>query len=376
MAALPGFQVSRFGISVLTAALAVFIVVLGVSSVRGAQADSTSATASNPLPVETATVEFETSTQVETRFPALFAARRESALGFETGGRIAEIGFDIGDRVEAGAVLARLDTRALQAQRLALQAQVDAAQARTRLAQVTLERQRQLVQAGHISPQRLDEAEAEASAASAQQAALVAEASSVDVRLDLAEITAPFSGVIVARAFDEGAIAGPGAPVLELVEDGALELRASLPLQEAGALVVGETYQVEVAGRETSVAFRAATDVVDARRRAVTALFDAEPQSGATSGSVARLILNTELDASGFWAPLTALSQGRRGLWSVFILAPREGAFVLEPRPVEIIHTEGERVYLTGSLRQGEVFLATGVQRVVPGQVVRPAGEG
>ena len=120
MAALPGFQVSRFGISVLTAALAVFIVVLGVSSVRGAQADSTSATASNPLPVETATVEFETSTQVETRFPALFAARRESALGFETGGRIAEIGFDIGDRVEAGAVLARLDTRALQAQRLAL----------------------------------------------------------------------------------------------------------------------------------------------------------------------------------------------------------------------------------------------------------------
>lgn len=375
MAALPGFQISRFGLSVLTLALAVTVMVTGVSGVRGAQVGPSRST-SDPLPVETAIVALETTTQVQTLFPALFAARRESALGFETGGRIAEIGFDIGDRVEAGDSLARLDTRALEAQLSALMAQIDAAQARADLAQVTLERQRQLVDAGHISPQRLDEAEAETSAALAQQAALVAEARTVEVRLDLSEISAPYSGVIVARRFDEGAIAGPGVPVLELVEDGALELRVSLPLQEAAALVVGESYRVETAGHESTVIFRAATDVVDARRRAVTSIFDADQTAGATSGSVARLILNTELEASGFWAPLTALSQGRRGLWSIFILAPQDGAFILEPRPVEIIHTEGSRVYLTGSVREGEVFLATGVQRVVPGQAVRPAGEG
>jgi hypothetical protein len=63
-------------------------------------------------------------------------------------------------------------------------------------------------------------------------------------------------------------------------------------------------------------------------------------------------------------------------LWSVYALAPGEDGFNLEPRPVEILHIENDRVFLTGAVEDGAQFLSAGVHRVAPGQSVRPAVEG
>ena len=367
---------NRFTLGAAALALAVAGLVVAVSALRAADAGPVAPRQADPLPVAVQTVRFEDGAEIETRFPALIDARRESALGFEAGGRIAEIGYDVGDRVEAGAILASLDTRTLEAQLASARSQISAAEARAELAEVTLTRQRRLVEQGHISPQRMDEAAADARSARAQAEAARAEAQSLQVRIELARLEAPFSGVVTGRFADEGAVADPGAPVLQLVEDAALELRAGLPEREARALRAGQTYTAEIDGREVDVVFRAATGVIDSRRRAVTAVFDLDPAAGARSGEVARLILPTRLDDRGFWAPITALSEGRRGLWSVLVLTPGPDAYVLEPRPVEIIHTDGERVFLSGAVEDGAQILSTGVNRVAPGQVVRPAGQG
>lgn len=368
--------INRFTLGVAAAAAVLTVLVVAVSSLRAADAGPAAPSEADPLPVAVQTVRFEAGAQIETRFPALVAARRESALGFEAGGRIAEIGYDVGDRVEAGATLASLDTRTLEAQLASAQAQAAAAEARADLSGVTLTRQRQLVEQGHVSPQRLDEAAADARAAQAQAAAARAEVQSLQVRIDLARLEAPFAGVVTERFADEGAIAAPGAPVLRLVEDGALELRAGLPQRDVRALEPGEAYTVEIDGRIVEARFRAATGVIDSRRRAVTAVFDLDPQTGARSGEVARLVLPTQLDDAGFWAPVAALSEGRRGLWSVYALEPNNGYFALEPRPVEILHTEGDRVFLSGAVEDGAAILASGANRVAPGQIVRPAREG
>lgn len=367
---------SRFALGVATLAILLVVAVIAISAMRAAQAGPAAPSLADPLPVQTQTVRFEDGAAIETRFPALIAARRQSALGFEAGGRIAQIGFDVGDRVDAGTALATLDTRGLEAQLDSARAQIAATDARADLAGVTLARQRQLVEQGHVSPQRLDEAGADARAARAQADAARAEAASLQVRIDLSRIEAPFSGVVTERFADEGAIAAPGAPVLQLVEDGALELRAGLPERDARALTPGEAYSAEIDGRQVSVRFRATTGVIDSRRRAVTAIFDLDPGVTARSGEVARLRLPTQLENRGFWAPITALSEGRRGLWSIYALTPENSHFILEPRPVEIVHTEGQRVYLTGAVSEGETFLASGVHRVAPGQIVRPADGG
>ncbi len=367
----------RPGLGTGVAAFAVLLAVaiVAVSALRGADADA-APQETEPLTADIFTIAYDESAQITEKFPGLIAARRESALGFEQGGRIAEIAVDVGDRVEAGDTLARLDTRTLEAQLAASRAQAVEAAAQADLAQITLQRQRTLVEQGHISPQRLDETEANASAAIARRDAARASAAALEVQLELAALQAPYAGVVTARMADEGAIAAPGAPVLDLVETGALEVRVGLPGREARELTVGESYPVEVDGAVLAATLRTVTGVVDRRSRTVTALFDLPDGADASAGEVARLQLPAPLEARGFWAPMSALAEARRGLWALYVLSGDAAPYMIEPRTVEIIHTEGERVWVSGAVREGERALATGLQRVTPGQRVVPAGEG
>ena len=370
----PGWIRPGLASFIAAAALGLVIIVIAVSSLREAAAESGPQTA-DPLNVETFTVEYRDSAEITEYFPGLVAARRESALGFEQGGRIAQIAVDVGDRVEAGALLARLDTRTLRARLSAARAEAAAAGAQAELTDVTLNRQRRLVEQGHVSAQRLDEAAANAAAAHARQAAARASADALAVQLDLAELLAPFAGVITARNADEGAIAAPGVAVLNLVETDALELRVGLPARQAERLDVGAAYPVLIGQRSLSAALRAQTGVVDRQSRTVTAMFDLD-EGAASAGAVGRLQLPAPLDERGFWAPVSALTEGRRGLWSVYVLAGEGAPYGLEPRAVEILHTQGDRAYLRGAVRDGEQVIATGLQRVTPGQSVVPAGAG
>lgn len=365
----------RFGFTLGAILLSVSLlaVIILVSTFRGAEASSTDFQAM-PIPVRAMTVRYQDTAEAQVRFPGLITARRESELGFESGGRLAEVNVDLGDTVQAGQVLARLDTRTLQARYQAAQAQYEAALAQAELASITLERQRILVDRGHISPQRLDEVEANAMSAQAQAEAARASADTLLVQLDLAELKAPYDGVITDRLQDEGSIAAPGATVLSIVERGSMELRVGLPVDEVAALEVGSRYSVEVNGSVMSVQLRAVTGVVDRQTRSVEAVFDLPAGTQAVAGTVGRIILPVPLDERGFWAPVTALTEGRRGLWNVYVVMSDETGEFVEPRPVEILHSEGDQVYLRGSVRDGESLLSSGQQRVTPNQRVAIAG--
>lgn len=365
----------RFALGVLAAAGLLLAVIVAVSTLRGAEAGPASPLHAEPIPVEALTVRYADSAIIETAYPGVVEPRRSSALGFETGGRLARIDADVGDRVAAGAVLASLDVRALEAERGAAEADARAAEAVARLAEVTLERRRTLVDQGHVSPQALDQSEADFNAARARALAAAAAAERLAVALDLARLAAPYDGVVTARHLDEGAVAGPGAPVLTLVEDAVLEVRVGLPAAAARVVSTGERYTFDLGGERRAARLRAVTGVISPGGRTVEAVFELEDGEGVESGAVARLILDAPLEQRGFWAPVSALAEGRRGLWSVYVLAPDEGAYRLEPRPVEILHSEADRVYLTGAVEAGAVILAAGVHRVSPGQRVAPAPE-
>lgn len=376
---MPPIQRSRgmFALSVAAFAVMLVIIVIGVSTFRSASANTETLGQATPTPVPVLSVQYGDAAQAETRFPALIAARRESALGFPAGGQIAHLHVDVGDRVEAGQSLAVLDTRALEAQRQAARADLAAAQADARLATVTLDRQRQLVAQGHVSAQALDEASARAAAASARIDAAAAAEAALAVQIELSRLQAPYAGIVTARHFDDGASVSPGVPVLTLVEAGVLEVRVGLPARDAARLDPGGAYQVELASGETvTVTLRAVTGVIDARDRSVSAVFDVPDAAQVSAGVMARLVLPYQLEERGFWAPVAALSEGRRGLWSVYALVADGDAFLLEPRPVEILHTERDQVFLRGAVQTGEQILAGGVHRVAPGQRVSPAREG
>lgn len=362
------------GSAVALAAILVALLVFGVTALR-AEANFT-ATAPAPLSVSVLTADYDPEARIAEFFPGLITARRESALGFERAGRIDRISVDVGDRVQAGDVLARLDVRAVEAQIAAADAQTAEAAAQTALASETENRQAQLLERGHISQQRYDEVRTSTRAALARQNAAAAAADALRVQLDLSVITAPFDGVVTARRADEGAIASPGQPLLELVELDSLEVRVGLPQSVAASYTPGDiaSFQVDSQSVPVVARFRASSSVVDRQTRTVTAVFDLAPDQRVAAGQIVRLAVETPIVAEGFWVPTAALAEGRRGFWSIYVLSPDAGgAYTLEARVVETVRIEAERVFVRGAVEDGELLLASGLQRITPGQRVIPA---
>ncbi len=184
---------------------------------------------------------------------------------------------DVGDKVTAGQVLARLSTSTLDLQKAQLaaslaaakaqiaqaQAQVIAANSSAAEAQRTSDRTAKLKAQGSASQAAADtalagsvSAQAQVSvavqsleAAKAQQTLVEAQLANVDLQLARTEVTAPFAGEITARNAQLGAIASAaGQPMFTLIRDGALELRADVAEADLTRLVVGQTADLRLVG--------------------------------------------------------------------------------------------------------------------------------
>lgn len=328
-----------------------------------------------PIPVTVLTAERQSQAKITDEFPGLAAARRSSRLGFQYGGLVDAVRVDVGDRVAEGDVLASLDLRVLNAQQAAARAAIAEAEASVDLARLTERRQQALLEQENVSQQRVDEAVANVAAAEARVALTRAQAEEVSQIIALSQIIAPYDGVITGRLVDEGAVTGPSTPVLDIVEADAVEIRVGLPVAQAGRLEAGSAYAFTVQDRSVTGVLRSATGVVERASQTVAAVFDVADGEIAP-GEVARLTLETSISEAGFWVPLSALTEGRRGLWTLFVLHDPEDAdgtgVDVSRAVVEVLYATADRAFVRGSITDGDVFVATGVARIVPGQKVSP----
>ena len=309
---------------------------------------------------------------LEESFSGLIVARRTSQLGFSGSGRVTRIHVDVGDRVRTGQPLGQLDTRNLAAQLAAADASIAEARANYELSQTVVERQTKLFARGHVAQQRVDEATAQADAALARIEAASAQAEALKVAIDLAVIRAPFSGMITGRMIDEGAIAVPGGPVLELVEDGKLEARIGLPAASVAGLAEGQRVELISDTGLVEAQVRSTTGIVDQTQRTIMVIFDILSPEEVNTGAIVRLSLDRTVDERGVWLPVSALTEAARGLWSVYVATPEDGGWIARPQLVEIVQTEGQRVYARGTVRDGDKVIIDGIGRLVPGQPVEP----
>lgn len=362
-----------FGV-ILVVALLIMAFVFSQRSASEAVNVATEAPA--PIPVRTQTITAGGGLVLGDQFTGMMMARRTSDTGFETGGRVVDVRADVGERVEKGAVLARLDTRALNARLRAAEAQIAEAEAALKIADTTVGRNRMLTEEGLLSSQAFDEASAQSEAAMARLALAKAQADALRVQIDLATLRAPFAGVVTERFLDEGTIAGPGAPILRLVELGAMEVRIGLPQTVATTMVPGDTYTLEIAGQTTQGVLRSLTGVVDASQRTETATFEVAGADGMQPGAVARLVRDRSSDEDGLWVPISAMTEAGRGLWAVYAVEPSGNGFVIEKRLIEVIHAEADRAFVRGSVFEGDRFVIEGLQRLTPGMAVTPVEAG
>lgn len=382
------------------------------------------------LPVSVVVAEPVSSFDQTRHYTGALVPRRTAQVSFERAARVTDVVVDEGDFVKAGQELARLDTRRLDTRRNILLAQRNAAaallaeleagpraekieatraivrelRAQLELSRLTHERTEELHTRNSTSVQSVDNSRLSMEAANARllqaiqqleelesgtreekvtaQQAVVEQlnAQLADLQLDRDEsiLRAPFAGQVSQRLIDEGTMATPGIPVMTLVESSSIEARIGLPAGAVQSLTIGDSVSLRLRNNYYRAEFARILPQVDLQTRTRVAVFQLtrEDSLRVAPGQTVRVSLSESVDATGYWLPTSALSPGQRGLWSVYVVVSQDETDRIESRPVEILHTEGDRVLVAGTIHRNDRVVSAGVQRVVPGQKVQVSQQG
>ena len=187
-------------------------------------------------------------------------------------GRLAEVRVDEGDKVLKGQLLARMDTRTLQAQRAQAEAEVLRAkenfasaeanvqlrQSEQLLASQELKRTQELYRRGFASSQLIDQQQARQNTGNAAVIAAQAQVNSVKAAIGAAQaqvaqltseiddssLRAPIDGIIQLRLAEPGEVLGAGGRVLLLIDPNDQYMNLYLPASVTGRLTVGDESRI------------------------------------------------------------------------------------------------------------------------------------
>jgi RND family efflux transporter MFP subunit len=159
----------------------------------------------------------------------LVEATRQSTISAQIGGRVKEILFDAGDRVEKGQVVLRIDEREAVQALAGSQAQVLRAQADMQNARAAYERAKQLAAQKFISQAALDKAQADYKISQAQAAASEAGAGQASLAHGYTSVIAPYGWVVAARLVELGEMVMPGKPLMTGFDPAGMRVVVSVP---------------------------------------------------------------------------------------------------------------------------------------------------
>ena len=298
--------------------------------------DAPPAASTDGPPVRTVVLAQPRSVAVERTVRAIgrLEAGEESDLGFISPGVIARIEVDIGDRVAAGQVLARLDTTALDA---------GAAQARDQLAQARrdLERMRGLIARRLVAQQQYDDAQTRVEvAASALSAARYGQR--------YGRIVAAAPGVVLARLAEPGEVVAAGQPVLRVSAGGRdWRLPVEVADRDGAGIRVGDAAEVEidaVPGLRFPARVARVGGQASARSGAIQVELQLEPPADADAETAARLrsglVARARLalrEGEALQVPVTALLEADAGRGVLMVAVPdRAGTLRARRREVRL----------------------------------------
>jgi HlyD family secretion protein len=325
-------------------------------------------------------------------------AREEIVVGAEVDGlRIVEILADVGDRVEQGQVLARLDGTMLRIQLAqntstiakaeASIAQVKASIAEAQAAEAeaadALKRTQTLGATGTTSPVQLLARETQAKVtaarttaaeenlriAKAEEALAEAQRSEIDLKIARTELKAPAAGTISQRAARLGAVAGiVSEPLFRLVRNSEIEFDAEVP----------ETVLPQIEpGQEVEVWLSGVSEAIGGHVRLVDPTVDKTSRLGRVAVALSRHpAMRAGIFARG------NITLGRRQAVTVPLSAVvfgKDGAYVqlatnnvVELRNVETGFKRGSRVEIVNGLIEGQEVVVRAAAFTRPGERIMP----
>ncbi len=330
---------------------------------------ATSATAPPPRPVQVQRVTFAPADETR-EFAGVVRARYETDLGFRVAGKMVARLINVGDRVQVGDIVARLDPRDLQLQ--VESAEAELAAATSSLAQAAADelryqnlRVRGFAAVADYERKKAAKDEAEGRTERAQRALELARN-----QLAYADLHADADGVITATLAEPGQVVALGQAVARLAHRGEKEAVVALPETR-----LGEAHHANASvrlwsdpDRRFAAHLRELSPQADSATRTYAARFTIEdPDDTVALGMTATVVLSRPAENMVAKVPLAAILN--RGTGPTVYLVDDSG--VLERRPVTVSSFNEVVALITSGLQDGDEIVTLGVQMLEAGQKVR-----
>lgn len=302
-------------------------------------------------------------------------ARDEVNLAFRITGRLIERKLDVGDKVEAGQVVALLDPEVERNARNSAQADLAAAKAAVEQTEAFERRQKKLLDDRVISPNEYDIALREVKTARARMDAAAAQLKSAEEQLSYTELKSNAAGVVTEKGAAIGEVVPAGKMVLKVAQqsgrDGVFDvpaqaLRDGLALGEDVEVWLADNPEIKATGKVREISPQA--DPVTRNYQVKVEL--ADPPSGMLLG--ATLVGRVRLKADSLIEiPSSALTmiEDKPAVWVVDAKDQR-----VQRRKIAIGRHAPESVIVTEGLDSGDRVVTAGVQQLHEGQRVKLLG--
>ncbi len=169
----------------------------------------------------------------ERLFDGTVEAVNKSTVSAQTSGRIAEIFYDVDDKVKAGSPIIRFTDVEQQAGLRQAQAQLQEAKARKKEADEEFRRASDLYNKGSGTKREYDRALAAREAAGARVSSAQSAIKTAQQQVDYTLVTAPYSGIVAERHVELGEFVSVGQPLMSGLSLGLLRVTVDLPQQIA-----------------------------------------------------------------------------------------------------------------------------------------------
>lgn len=296
-------------------------------------------------------------------------AHDETILSFRTGGRIVTRSIDIGDRVNAGQLLATLENTTSQNQLDGAQADYEGAKASAQVAALNVSRMQKLMPTGAIARTQLDNARADWLVARARLKNSESALRNARENLGWTRLIAPQSGMITEVSASAGQVVTGGQSVLTLATGEARDVvfdiakPDAIPPQEQAGLRVSLLSDPSV---QASAALRDISPQADPQTRTwrVRATLQNPPLAMALGASVTVTLPAT--GPHGYALPASALSRvGDKP--AVYVINPQSQA---QLRVVVPAYYTATSVIISGGLEPGDRVITAGVSKLRSGEPV------
>lgn len=297
--------------------------------------------------------------------PGTVMSRTDSNIASEVSGRIDWIA-DVGDLVEKGQVMAKLDDELLQLQLDQNTADIAKWESRVDLLERKQKRISKMAKLNNSSRDELDEiiSELEIAKQEVQQSSL--NKRQTEYRLSQTKVKAPFTAMVVERLQTPGEYTSVGADLLRIVDTSNVEASIRAPLSASPFIQRGQEVIVKNRSNEKAETIRTIVPVGNTGSRMMEIRVALEP-GDFPIGSAVRVALPHSTAHEATTVMRDALVLRQAGTF-VFMVDEENNAHQV---PVETGVGMGERVEVIGDIHNDDNVVVRGAERLRAGQKVR-----